>query len=345
MRTPASSPAPTPDAHPSAPLRSSASPREPGGPRVSTARALLEDGSLALEADGDVLPVVATWLPRVPEQPGDGAAARIHVRFGECADRPPSTRPEMELRTVGGWVLPGERVVLHEPGARIGGEVDLAARRADVWVRPGETAESIELEVAATLTIASALLLTRLGRALVHAAAVVPPGGGGTRLLAGGTFSGKTTTCLTLVRAGWAWLADDAVILHPGEDGAIHVEGWPRRFNLDHGYAHGQSAGVRSRVEPEAAIAERWRRSAPLAGLLFPRVEAERTTALEPLHPAGALSLLLRHSPWILADAAGAPPVLALLQRAAQHPAHGLRLGRDSYCDASTLQFSVNAAK
>jgi hypothetical protein len=307
----------------------------------ATTRALLEDGSLALEADEDVLPLVATWLPRVPEQPGEGAAARIRVRFGDGAAPPPATKPEMELRTVGGWVLPGERVVLHEPGARIGGEVDLAARRAEVWVRPGETAQSIELEVAATLTIAAALLLTRLGRALVHAAAVVPPGGGGAWLLAGGSFSGKTTTCLTLVHAGWTWLADDAVVLHPGGDGAIQIEGWPRRFNLDHGYARGESEGVRSRVDPEAAIAARWRRSAPLAGLLFPRVEAERPTTLEPLHPAGALSLLLRHSPWILADAAGAPPVLALLQRAAKHPAHTLRLGHDSYCDASTLQFAV----
>lgn len=306
---------------------------------IATARAILEDGTLAVEADEDVLPIAATWLPRVPTLPGDGAAARIHVRFGESADPPPPAKPEIELRTVGGWVMRDERVLLHEPGARIGGEVDLAAKSAEIWVRPGETAQSIELEVAATLTIASALLLTRLGRALVHAAAVVPPGGGGAWLLAGGTFSGKTTTCLTLVRAGWAWLADDAVILAPGDGGAIHVEGWPRRFNLDHGYAAGESAGVRSRVEPEAAIAARWRRSAPLAGLLFPRVEADQPTTLEPVHPAGALSLLLRHSPWILADAAGAPSVLALLQRAAQHPAHGLRLGRDSYCDASALQF------
>lgn len=311
----------------------------------ATSRALLEDGALALDADEGVLPLVATWVPRIPPQPSDGASARIHVRFGAAETPPPVGKPEIELRTVGGWMLPDERLVLHEPEARIGAEIDLAARRAEVWVKPGETAESIELEAAATLTIAAALLLTRLGRALVHAAAVVPPGGDGAWLLAGGTFSGKTTTCLTLVRAGWDWLADDAVVLHRGPGGAIQTEGWPRRFNLDHGYAQGESAGVRSRVEPEAPIAARWRRRATLAGLLFPRVEAEHPTTLEPLHPAGALSLLLRHSPWILADAAGAPPVLALLQRAAELPAHALRLGRDSYCDASVLQFAPNATK
>jgi hypothetical protein len=81
-----------------------------------------------------------------------------------------------------------------------------------------------------------------------------------------------------------------------------------------------------------------------LAGLLFPRVEAEQPTALAPLHPAAALALVLRHSPWILADRVAARPVLALLERAARLPAHALRLGNDCYCDTETLQIALSPA-
>ena len=61
-----------------------------------------------------------------------------------------------------------------------------------------------------------------------------------------------------------------------------------------------------------------------------------------PLHPAGSLSLLLRHAPWLLADRQAAGPVLALLQEAACLPAHELRLGCDSYCNAHALQMALS---
>jgi hypothetical protein len=66
-------------------------------------------------------------------------------------------------------------------------------------------------------------------------------------------------------------------------------------------------------------------------------VEADRPTRLL-AHPAGeALAGLLRQSPWLLADRGAAPGVLALLQQAAEAPAHGLRLGLDTYRDAPRL--------
>jgi hypothetical protein len=303
---------------------------------------LLADGSLAIEAAPEVAAAVEGWLPRVPHTaPPAPGAARIHAAAG-APPPAPAGAPVLELRSVGGWLCPGERVVLAEPGGRIGAGVDLAARRAEVRILAGETAETIGVEIFATLTICAALLLTRLGRAMVHAAAVVAPDGRA-RLLAGGTFSGKTSTCVTLIRGGWDWLADDHVVLSRAGDGGIAVEGWPRRFNLDHGYASAASQGARGRVEPDGFGPGRWRRSAPMGGLLFPRVEAERPTAAAPLHPAGALSLLLRHAPWLLADRAAAGPVLDLFQQAARLPAHELRLGRDGYCNASTLQFVLAA--
>ncbi|HYJ81071.1 MAG TPA: hypothetical protein VEW03_15770, partial [Longimicrobiaceae bacterium] len=120
--------------------------------------------------------------------------------------------------------------------------------------------------------------------------------------------------------------------------GELAVEGWPRRFNVDLGYAAGDSRGVRTRMEPAAFGPGRWRRHAPLGGVLFPRVEATSTTATAPLHPAGALSRLLQQSPWLLADAEAAPALLALLGRAARLPAFELRLGGDSYGDPARLR-------
>jgi hypothetical protein len=306
-------------------------------------RTLLEDGSLSIEADRETWAAVEPWIPRVPrrdEAAVHDAAARIRVESA-LPEPPPAGAPALELRSVGGWVLPSGAVALAEPGGRIGGTVDPAALRASLRLAPGETTDALATELSAALTIAAALLLTRLGRALVHAAAVVAPDGRAW-LLAGGTFSGKTTTCLNLIRAGWDYLADDHVVLHPGAGGGIRVEGWPRRFNLDHGYAGGASVGVRSRVDPTGFGPGHWRPTAPLAGLLFPRVEAERPTALAPLHPAAALALVLRHSPWLLADRAGAAPILALLERAARLPAHQLRLGRDCYCDTERLQIELS---
>jgi hypothetical protein len=97
-------------------------------------------------------------------------------------------------------------------------------------------------------------------------------------------------------------------------------------------------------VDPEGFGPGRWCRAAPLAGLLFPRVEAELPTLAEPLHPAAALAQLVRHTPWLLADAGAAGPVLALLQGAARLPAWQLRLGRDSYRDVQRLQMALSPA-
>jgi hypothetical protein len=315
---------------------------EPAPASATVTRALVEDGALVVEADRGAWGAVEPWIPlaaRTPATDGD-AAARIRVESTPPDAAVPAGEPVLELRSVQGWVLPGERVVLAEPGGRIGGTVDLAGRSASVGIDPDADPGTLGVEVFSTLTIAAALLLTRLERALVHAAAVVAPGGGAW-LLAGGSFSGKTTTCVNLIRGGWDYLADDHVVLSPDAAGGIRVEGWPRRFNLDHGYEGGASLGVRSRVDPGGFGPGRLRAAAPLAGVLFPRVEAEHPTALAPLHPAGALAFLLRHTPWLLADAGGARPVLELLQRAARLPAYELRLGRDCYCDAGPLQLAL----
>jgi hypothetical protein len=309
---------------------------------AAAAEALLEDGSLAVAVDPRLRDLVEPWMPRLerPRVAAAAAPALLRVEAGAPHVSAPAGEPQMEMLGIGGWIEDDE-VVIADGHGRIGGRVHLSARRATLRMAQGDDAPQI-VEASAALTMAAALLLGRLGRPLVHGGAVIAPGGGAW-ILAGGSFSGKTSTCITLIRAGWNWLSDDHVVLGGGPGAPLWVEGWPRRFNLDHGYAAGESQGVRSRVDPEGFGPGEWRRKAPLAGLLFPRVEAERPTGLEPLHPAGALAQLLRHTPWLLADAGAAGPVLALLREVCTLPAYTLRLGNDTYCNPHRLQFAISS--
>jgi hypothetical protein len=293
-------------------------------------RALLEDGSLALHAEDRVWDSVAPWVPLLPAYAADGARALIHVESGDPGFQVPTRKPAIELRSVAGWTEASGRVLLCEPGRRLSAVVDPPAGRATVRLAGNDDlTPTWQGEIMAGLTLAAAFLLGRLGRTLVHAGAVVAPDGRAW-LLVGGTFSGKSTTCLNLIRQGWDYLSDDHVVLGPGPDG-VRVEGWPRKFNLDLGYERGVSEGARRRVDPSAWGPGRWRRSAPLGGLLFPRVEVGSPTALEAMRGAGALSGLLRQSPWLMADPGTAAGVLGLLREAAGTAAFGLRLGADCY--------------
>jgi hypothetical protein len=312
-------------------------------PPGTVTRSLLGDDSLALRADADAWTGVEAWVPLFPPRAParERVRAWIEVERGEPAFHAPARAPAMEMCSVAGWSEPAGPVLLRGPEGWLSAVVDPAERRAAVRLLPPrmETAaerEAFRVVVFGGLTLAAAFLLGRLERTLAHAGAVVAPDGRAW-LLVGGTFSGKSSTCVSLIRGGWDYLADDNVVLGTGPDGTW-VEGWPRRFNLDHGYAAGVSRGVRGRVEPDAFGPGRWRRAAPLGGLLFPRVEAERPTVLEPMSSVDALSGLLQQSPWLLADPGTAPGVLALLQRVARAPAFGLRLGNDSYRNPEQLQ-------
>jgi hypothetical protein len=304
----------------------------PPDPAGTVARELLEDGSLALRARAEVWEAVAAWLPRIPAREPVPARVRAWIDVGRGGPAPgvPESAAALRMGGVEGWVDANGRLLLRSPEARVSALVDPPARHAAVrLVPPPVWTEGFRVELFAGMTLAAAFLLGRVERTLAHAGAVVAPDGRAW-LLVGGSFSGKSTTCVNLIRAGWDYLADDHVVLSSHADG-VRVEGWPRRFNLDHGFAGGVSQGVRGRVEPERFGPGAWRRSAPLGGILLPRVEAEHPTVLEPISGVDALSALLQQGPWLLADPGTARAVLDTLMRAARMPALRLRLGADTY--------------
>lgn len=294
-------------------------------------RSLLHDGRLRVEAHPRLLPLLTRWLPLLPEDTPVHPAGSV-LRVLPSTDAPPaapSTRRTLSLGSVDTWV-DGDTARL-SGGAEAWGAVALDAGVAELRVAEATADSQAALwALYSSCTLSAALLLGRMGRALAHAAAVAPPDGPAW-LLVGDARAGKTTTCANLTAAGWRYLSDDHVVLFRDEDGRAAVEGWPRAFHLDEGYDAGAPTGRRGSDDPRARWPGRWRRTAPLAGMLFPRVEADAPTALERAQPGTALAGLLRQSPWLLADRAGAPRVLDLLRDAALLPAHGLRLGLDTY--------------
>ena len=303
-------------------------------------RDLLADGSLQLHVERRLLPLLRGWLPLVPDSAAPPSGDAVILQVVSCSAPGTLSRsslPAIRFGSASGWIEEEHGVALQGAGGCTG-HVDLSRARAELRVPEspagsGAVAEGLH-EVA---TLASGLLLARLGRTFAHAAGVVDPGGGAW-LLVGDSHAGKSTTCINLVSAGWEYLSDDHVVLHRDEQtGHFVVEGWPRPFNLDVGWDAGAPRGRRIAVDPNTRWPGRWRRLAPLAGILFPRVEAESRSALERLHPADALSRLLRAMPWLFFDRHSARGLLACLQAIALKPAFSLRLGLDTYRDTERL--------
>jgi hypothetical protein len=300
-------------------------------------RSLLEDGLLRMEVHPPLLTPLARWLPQIPADTAADPSGSV-IRVLPVDDAPPPARPAeertMQLGEVDAWVE-GDRALLIGPSG-VHGTVALDTGEAELRAPMAAEGNGVAWDLYTAATLSCALLLGRMGRALVHAAAVVPPGGRAW-LLVGDTHAGKTTTTANLLREGWSYVSDDHVVLHRDAQGRPAVEGLPRPFHLDVGWEAGTIHRRRGATDARERFPGAWRRSAPLAGLLFPRVHADEPTALAPAGAGDALGALLRQSPWLLADRGCAPRVLALLRETALLPAHALRLGLDTYADPPLL--------
>jgi hypothetical protein len=306
-----------------------------------TAARLLASSRLLLDADrpaGDLLrEALPTGGDRWTGRPLGVITARAD---GASAPAAPERAHTLRVGGVRAWTdtpVAGETLLMN--GARtVHAVVDRNARRAMIRVIPAlEESERDDVRVAFGLAVT--LLIGHVGHAVVHAAAVVAPNGGAW-LLAGDSRAGKSSTTAALVAAGWDYLSDDSVVLSParsGDPSGISVEGWRSGFSLDRGWRDGVSTGDRVETEANAIGGGKWRPAAPLAGVLFPRVDASSPTALGAISQANAFVELVRQSPWLLADRGSAPAVAALLCHAAVMPAARLSLGADSYARPERL--------
>ena len=132
-----------------------------------------------MEVHPPLLPPLARWLPQVPaDTPADPSGSVIRVLPPGGA--PPPARPAEErtlsLGKVDAWV-DGDRTLLIAPSG-VHGTVSLDTGEAELRAPVDAEGDAVMWDLYSAATLACALLLGRMGRALVHAAAVAPPGGG-----------------------------------------------------------------------------------------------------------------------------------------------------------------------
>lgn len=300
--------------------------------------ALLADQSLVLRVDRSVEAAVAPWIPRHRTRAADGqhrirrAVLEVDAE-GEIAAQDTIADDRSPTLTLGGVAA-----VVGKDGARLRGtaglrgSIDLATLRARVSLGAAPSAPDVH----GGLTLAAALLLGRMGKALVHAGALVDPHGDGW-LLVGDSHSGKTTTCATLLTAGWRYVADDQIVLGSSSD-CVVAEGWPREAHLDPGWHVGELTDTRVGADLGDVRADAWAARVIVKGLLFPSIQADRPTQLAPITASDALARVIRQSPWLLADREVASATLALLTRVVARSCSALLLGRDSYANADRLE-------
>lgn len=299
---------------------------------------LVHDDALVVRCDAALEPLVAPWLPlhaAAPRTAVHGAAIDVTATPRPIDEADVAAEPLLRFDGVRAYALGETLALLGASGAR--GRIALETRCAALHVPTGDDARVLG-DVYSMLTLASAFLLGRLGGALVHAAGVVDPAGRAW-LLVGDTHAGKTTTCVSLVDAGWRYLADDQVVLRFADAGSGEVEaqGWPRRAHLDEGWRDAVVTGTRATVDLRERWGHRWIARAPLGGVLLPRVAADAPTHATRIDEAAAFAALVRQSPWLMADRGAAPAVMSLLRAAASAASLAVSLGRDSYARGEVL--------
>ncbi len=230
------------------------------------------------------------------------------------------------------------RVHVHEGGGRI--EVDYG----------GE--EVVTGSARATLEIAVALALRDRGFFHVHAAAVLHPSRGPV-LLVGASGAGKTTATIALVEAGYGFIGDDALLLdetrlcsfpRPFHLGPATLAAFPR---LEPFTRPTEGRGDKRQLDPALAFPGRHHATSPAPVLaLYPRIEREGPTRIEPLPAADALGELIGQSGGlVIRDIPRKHEHLALLTRLTNGARHAeLCLGRDLLADPSILARVLDAA-
>ncbi len=183
-------------------------------------------------------------------------------------------------------------------------------------------------------------LLRPLGAYWLHAAGVVSREGVGV-LIIGPSGSGKSTLTIGLIRQGWSYLSDDALLLRRQPDG-IAALAWRRHASVDAAAAAAYADLPLSEVTTDPAGKPKRRVTidevypGQLVAdclpqvLLFSRIVPHAPSAVVPLDRPTALKQLLSESGLALFDSATMPQHLEILTHLLQQATpYELRAGLD----------------
>ncbi len=248
---------------------------------------------------------------------GGGEAADVVLR---CSAEPGAVR-----------VPAGARAVAEQGGIRAwsrGGalylgcdghacRLDLAGGAGEVMVPPPPRRPRKDI-----LTYALLLLLRRRGLFALHASGVARDGAG--CLFVARSGSGKSTQTYALVRQGWEYLSDDALLLRArGEQ--VEALALRRDLCLDpalarafpevtaHGVEDSRSEKGKRRLAMRALHPERLIDGCVPRLLVFPEIVSAPVSRMVPLRPAEALRRLVGESVVVALDPAVMPAHLAAL--------------------------------
>lgn len=199
-------------------------------------------------------------------------------------------------------------------------------------------------------------LLRPLGLYSLHAAAVVA-NEGLSLLIIGPSGSGKSTLAIGLIRRGWDYLSDDAVLLRSQVEGVealalrkhvyVDADAAPPSVEIPLGEEVPDTAGRRRRrvYLEDAYPGHHVGRCLPRV-LLFSRIVPQAQSSLLPLERVDALKHLLAESGPQLFDKDTMTRHLEVLKKLLQQTAaYELRAGLDLYRDPMTLMRLLNEAE
>lgn len=304
-------------------------------------RARLQELVLALETDSSRIrdewrQHFSSFLLR-PNPAGAEGEPDIVLQFALVPHLPPLPAAEPAYHQPDLSVYPlGEAILIDL--AHLGQlRVEPAERRVTGWIAPA--ALDVYGAYEDINAIALAPLLRRRRLALIHAFAAAWEGRG--VLLVGENASGKTTSGLALLAAGWRLLANDVALLgeaagqvqayaFPGQLSAHPDSLWrvPALRHLADDPARSPRPGWKMALNPEELFPQVWLEQAPVRAIcLLSLARGAREHRVERLTPALALGRLLPHSidrwdePWL------AWQMDLLLAVARQAPVYALNLG------------------
>jgi len=184
-------------------------------------------------------------------------------------------------------------------------------------------------------------LLAPLGFYDLHAAGLIRDGIG--YLFLGESGSGKSSTALSLVRQGWHYVSDDALLVRPSADG-IEVLSFRKHFYLDPVLSHlfpeiaphlkGSAMGDHTKrfLDVEAVYPGRFRPSCIPKVLIYTQIVPQPVSKLIPIDKTTALIKLMRQSASLFFKRQAVNVHLEAIKRlVSQSYSYELLAGRDLY--------------